>query len=161
MTVTDVRAEFTALYRAHYPAVLAFLRRRVPEGVAEELTADTFGRAWKNFDTLRAAPLPWLYGIARNTMREFYRAQSSRPGAEPLEDYDSARADFAAGIDLSLDVNRALLTLPFAEREILTLHVWEGLSPAELAEVLDISPANARVRLHRARTHLATALEAS
>ena len=63
--------------------------------------------------------------------------------------------------DLNLDINRALLTLSPAEREILTLHAWEGLTPAELAEVLGLTPTNARVRLHRARTSLARALDSA
>lgn len=149
--------DFTQTYRAHYPDVLAFLRRRVPDGQAEELVADVFARAWRNFDTLQGTPLPWLYGIARNVMREFYR--SAAPRMDNVDDYDPARADFAASVDLSLDINRALLTLSDADRDILTLHAWEGLTPAELAETLDISPGNVRVRLHRARTHLAAALE--
>lgn len=46
------------------------------------------------------------------------------------------------------------MQLPHAEREILTLHAWEGLDHPDIAEVLGISRNNVRVRLHRARTHL-------
>lgn len=143
---------FSRHFRAHYPAVLAFLRRRVPQEHAEELAADVFERAWANFDTLTGEnPLPWLYGIARNVMREFYR---SRREFENLDDFDGALPDESAAVDLSFDINRALLHLPYAEREILTLFAWEELTQAEIAEVLGITPNNVRVRLHRARTHL-------
>ncbi len=147
-----MREEFARIFREHYPAVLAYVRRRTPAGGAEDLAAEVFGRAWKNFATLRGEPLPWLYGIARNVVLESYRS----PQLAEFE--DQPEADFSQSVDLNLDINRALATLSETEREILTLHAWEGLDAREIAAVLDISYANARVRLHRARTHLKEAM---
>jgi DNA-directed RNA polymerase specialized sigma24 family protein len=48
-------------------------------------------------------------------------------------------------------VNEALARLSADDRELITLTAWEGLSPTEIAAVLDIDPGTARVRLHRAR----------
>ena len=56
-------------------------------------------------------------------------------------------------------VRRVLEGLPEADREILALVAWEGLSPTEAATVLGCSGATARVRLHRARRRFARALE--
>ncbi|QPK78699.1 RNA polymerase sigma factor [Corynebacterium lizhenjunii] len=158
------RKEFAAIFRAHYPAVLAYFRRRSPGDVSEELCAEVFERAWTGFDNLQGAPLPWLYGIARNVLLESYRCrQRQADSADPAElaDAPAPSASFAEHVDLSLDVNRALVALRPAEREILLLSAWEGLSPTEVAEVLDITPANARVRLHRARAALTELLEQS
>jgi RNA polymerase sigma-70 factor, ECF subfamily len=52
----------------------------------------------------------------------------------------------------------ALARLNDAERELLLLIAWDGLSPAEAATVLGIKPATARVRLLRARRRLTQAL---
>ncbi|MFZ1925057.1 MAG: RNA polymerase sigma factor [Solirubrobacteraceae bacterium] len=52
----------------------------------------------------------------------------------------------------------ALACLNDAERELLLLIAWDGLSPAEAATVLGIKPATARVRLLRARRRLTQAL---
>ena len=146
------RKAFSEAFRAHYPAVRAFFARRAPAEHVEEFTADVFERAWVNFDQIEGSVLPWLYGVARNVVREHYRTQGRRPRLVDLEqpEADPQAEDFASHSDLNLDINRALLTLSPAEREILTLHAWEGLTPAELAEVLDLTPTNARVRLHRA-----------
>lgn len=51
-------------------------------------------------------------------------------------------------------------TLSEADREILTLHTWEDLDPADIATVLGVTRGSARVRLHRARRRLAWALGA-
>ena len=70
-----------------------------------------------------------------------------------------AADDFSQVADLSLDINRALNTLPFADRDIITLHAWEQLSIPDIAASLGITENNARVKLHRARTRLKEALE--
>lgn len=145
------KREFSRLFREHYPAVLAYLRRRVPLSHAEELAADVFERAWAGFDSMRGMPLPWLYGIARNVMREFYR---TRRETENLDDHELESYAGYDAVDLSLDISEAFLRLSYAEQEILTLHAWEGLDHPEIAEILGISRSNVRVRLHRARTHL-------
>ncbi|WP_408931927.1 RNA polymerase sigma factor [Corynebacterium sp. YSMAA1_1_D6] len=145
------KRDFSRLFRQHYPAVLAFLRRRVPPSHAEELAADVFERAWRGFDSLKGMPLPWLYGIARNVMREFYR---TRRETENLDDHELESYAGYDAIDLSLDISEAFLRLSYPDQEILSLHAWEGLDHPEIAEVLGISRNNVRVRLHRARTHL-------
>lgn len=58
-------------------------------------------------------------------------------------------------------VRKALDRLSGDDRELITLIAWEGLTPAQAATVLDLSPATTRVRLHRARTRLRSALSAS
>ena len=70
-----------------------------------------------------------------------------------------AADDFSQVADLSLDINRALNTLPFADRDIIALHAWEQLSIPDIAASLGITENNARVKLHRARTRLKEALE--
>lgn len=155
------QAAFGAIYQKHYAAVLAFLRRRVPAEDSEDLCAAVFERAWRGFATLQdsSRPLPWLYGIARNTLKEHYRYRAARPhadGEDGLEDLQ--RADFADAVDLSIDINRALYRLSSADREVLQLFAWEHLSLADASSLLNCTPATARVRLHRARNRLAQAL---
>lgn len=157
------QAIFTTIYREHYPQILAYLRRRVAAAVAEEYCADVFGRAWAKFSSLHNPqhPLPWLYGIAGNVVKEYYRGKSSRQDhvEEEAELDQIAADDFSQVADLSLDINRALNTLPFADRDIITLHAWEQLSIPDIAASLGITENNARVKLHRARTRLKEALE--
>jgi RNA polymerase sigma-70 factor (ECF subfamily) len=60
-----------------------------------------------------------------------------------------------------LDVLRALATLPEKDREVLILTAWEELTPHEAAAVVGVTPAAIRVRLHRARKRLRSALDAA
>jgi len=55
-------------------------------------------------------------------------------------------------------LGRALASLSESDRELLLLLAWEGLSNEEAAGVLEIAPRALRVRLHRARRRLASAL---
>lgn len=100
------QATFTTIYREHYPQILAYLRRRVAAAVAEEYCADVFGRAWANFSSLQdpQRPLPWLYGIAGNVVKEYYRGKSARQDRveEEAELDQIAADDFSQVADLSL-----------------------------------------------------------
>ena len=157
------RATFTTIYREHYPQILAYLRRRIAAAAAEEYCAEVFGRAWANFASLLhpQRPLPWLYGIAGNVVKEYYRSKSARQDRveEEAELDQIAADDFSQVADLSLDINRALNTLAYGDREIIALHAWEQLSITDIADSLGITENNARVKLHRARTKLKEALE--
>jgi RNA polymerase sigma factor (sigma-70 family) len=105
---------------------------------------------------------PWLYGIARNVLREHWRTSADEP---PVLDgpggLDGAGADPWDGIDDRLDsaervkaVVSAVRALPAAEREVLLLVAWEQLTPAEAAKALGVPQGTARSRLHRARVTL-------
>lgn len=164
-----MRDRFTRYYQDCYPAVLAFCRRRAPHDAAEDLTAEVFTRAWRNMDRLADPdrPLPWLYGIARNVVGEFYRSSERHP-EQPADLAGSsdnvAGTDYAVpartdAVDTSIDVNRALLRLSTDDQELLMLSAWEDLDPRDIADILGIAPNTARVRVHRARTRLAQALE--
>jgi len=52
----------------------------------------------------------------------------------------------------ALDLRGALAGLTEAEREVLLLVAWDGLTPTEAAEALGLTAVAARSRLHRART---------
>src|SRR6478609_3160950 len=73
---TDSRA-FGELYERHAVAIHGWLRSRVGEPAATDLTAETFAAAWgarRRFRTDRADSVaPWLYGIALNQYRSYQR----------------------------------------------------------------------------------------
>src|SRR6476469_39102 len=67
---------FEEVYDRHAVQVLAWARARVGEHAAD-LTAEVFARAWLNKSRFRYAnetsALPWLFGIAKNVLREALR----------------------------------------------------------------------------------------
>jgi RNA polymerase sigma factor (sigma-70 family) len=156
---------FEAVFDRHATAIYRYLRRRVGAGLAEELTGETFARAFRarhRFDHRSESALPWLYGIAANLLRTHRRteerrlrayARAAERGLEPPPDADSDRRLDAVALRPALAT--ALADLPHAQREVLLLHAWADLSHQEIAAALGLSAGTVRSRLHRARVHVA------
>ncbi|XBH23050.1 sigma-70 family RNA polymerase sigma factor [Jonesiaceae bacterium BS-20] len=148
--------EFQTLFREHYTAILRYMERRVPDPAdAEELAADVFRYAWASAEPAVRHPKAWLYAIARNTLLDSYRRSQRRLAAlGRLERQSATEAVVEQGSQWEHPLHRILAQLPEPTQEILRLHYWEELETKEIGMVLGISPVNARVRLHRARTEL-------
>jgi RNA polymerase sigma-70 factor (ECF subfamily) len=159
---------FELMYRTAGTAVLGFaLRRCESRDDALDVVAETFAVAWRRRADLPCDPdevRPWLFGIARLCLANATRSSSraGRLGRRLAESFEAgAVPDPATVHERSADVGlvrSALDRLPAADRELLTLVAWEGLTPAQAAGVLGLTPGAARVRLHRARTRLRDAL---
>ena len=151
---------FVEMISRHEVVVGAYLHRRVDRSVAEELLADVWiaafgsqGTYGRTYDDAR----PWLFGVARNTLRRHWRNRRPEdlvgdlgdlaPGFDPWPAVDE-RVDGAAVL------RNALAHLRADQREVLTLVVWEELSIADAARALGIPAGTARYALHQARLSL-------
>lgn len=67
--------------------------------------------------------------------------------------------DQVLSAELGLCLERAIATLPPAQRAVIVLRDVEGWSSGEICDLLSISPENQRVRLHRARLRVRSAVE--
>jgi RNA polymerase sigma-70 factor (ECF subfamily) len=151
---------FAEVARRHEVAVHGYLARRAGRQAADDLLAEVWLRAFAargGFDTEYGDARPWLYGIARNVLREHWRTSSGEEptaaaelGVDPWDGIN-ARLDSAGRVKAIMSAVRAL---PAAEREVLLLVAWEQLTPAEAAKVLGVPQGTARSRLHRARATL-------
>ena len=160
--VTDDEA-FTAMFRRHYPRVLAFVARRTDQARAHDVVAETFATAWRHFRRLPEEPLPWLYRVARNSLANEERA--ARRQTRLAERIAGRRVepspDHAASVIADAGLRAALGRLSPGDREALLLIGWEGLDSATAAQVLGCSAVAFKVRLHRARKRLAHLLAAA
>jgi RNA polymerase sigma-70 factor, ECF subfamily len=152
------RERFDLIYSRHAPIVKGYVMRRAPASIADDLVADVFTVCWRRLEDVPADPLPWLIGVAARVLRTHRRGESRRlrlgqrlAGAEPP---GSAEAPAVENQTLGL----ALQQMRDADRELLLLIAWDGLSPTQAAAVLGIAPVTVRVRLHRARNRLRIAL---
>jgi RNA polymerase sigma-70 factor, ECF subfamily len=153
--------QFTRVYDANYRHVYAYAVVHAGRQLADEVVADTFLVAWRRFAEMpRATPLPWLLAVARNVVRERYRAeQRQRAVAAELREWiTDAEADIADGVAERAVVLAALARLSDADRELLTLVAWHGLAPKRAAQVVGCSTATYFMRLHRARKRLQDAM---
>jgi RNA polymerase sigma-70 factor (ECF subfamily) len=150
---------FTAFYDNWHRNVHAYVVSRAGRQLADEAVNDTFVVAWRRLDDIPDPPLPWLLGVARNVVREQFRAAARQESiqAEMLTWATSAELtahDIADGVTERAAVLRALATLSEGDRELLTLVAWHGLSPRDAARVVGCTQATYFVRLHRARRRL-------
>jgi RNA polymerase sigma-70 factor, ECF subfamily len=160
----DVDA-FELLYHEHAGRIYALcLRLMAGDSVdATELMQDVFIRAWRRLATFRGecAFSSWLHRLAVNTMLENARGDRRRI-ARVLPMDDIARLEGAArptGVDLRMDMEDAIASLPRGARLAFVLHDVEGYQHQEIAEQLGVSVGTIKAQLHRARRLLRERLE--
>jgi RNA polymerase sigma factor (sigma-70 family) len=155
MDATAARERFEALFERHHAAVAAYVRRRAPEALVEDVVEETFLVAWRALERLHDDPLPWLYGVARRILANQLRGERRRERlhARLARERRDAQPEALPGL-VSGRLREALLALSETEREALLLVAWEGLTPAQAAHALGCSGPTFRARLHRARRRL-------
>jgi RNA polymerase sigma factor (sigma-70 family) len=154
---------FVGVVRHHEVAVGAYLARRAGSEMAKDLLGDVWLAAFRSRSTYdRSFPdaRPWLFGVARNTLRHHWRSRSAEPTTTDSADLEAGwdpwpavdeRADTAAAL------RTALMGLRPIEREVLALVVWEDLSIADAARALGIPSGSAYRYMHQARRTLRSA----
>ena len=165
--------DLDALYRAHFSDVRRFVFHFVQNpALADELAQDAFLKAYEAWSSFRgeAPERIWLLRIARNVCLDYLRSPRARQTkAVPL---DEGRGIATPGCELPLTVEQAarqaemtdcvqrfVLSLPETLRTPLILHDMEGLTNAQIAQVLGVSLEAAKMRLHRARASLRQMME--
>ncbi len=139
---------------------------------AEDMIQDTFLNVFKYLKNFRYETKfkNWLYKVAASTCIKKRRKSKFAPDKElSLDEFlpnDEAEKpdtvpewamlplDKLLNDELSGVINKTILTLPKKYRVVIILRDIEGFSTAETAQILNLSPANVKVRLHRARLYL-------
>lgn len=155
-TATD---RFRSLVRATYPDVRLYALRRLDPADADDVVSETYAIAWRKWaDPPPTDPRPWLFGIARNVIRNQRRGLRRMRRLQDALPAPAHHPDGSAAFEAGEQLLHALSRLREPDREILQLAAWEGLGTAEIAEALACSPEAAATRLHRARARLASEL---
>jgi RNA polymerase sigma-70 factor (ECF subfamily) len=139
---------------------------------AEDIVQETFLNVFKYLKDFRYETKfkNWLYRVAASTCIKKRRKSKFAPQRELSLDefYPQSEAEVSdqvpAWAQMPLDkvlsnelldkINEAIVTLPEKYRLVIVLRDIEGFSTAETAQILNLSDANVKVRLHRARLFL-------
>ncbi len=157
-------AAFEALYRGHVARVYALCLRlsgRAP--LADELTQETFVRAWMKLPGFRheSSFATWLHRIAVNLALEERRSRGRREAriqaADDLTMF--ATPSPARRGEAALDLERAVAALPEGARAVFVLHDVEGYRHEEIAALTGVAVGTSKAQLHRARRLLREVLE--
>ena len=150
--------DFSALYQRYAQNVYRFsLYLSGDIALAQDLTAETFARAWIARDRIRVGSvIAYLLMIARNLYRDAIRQRTESRLPEDFEAVDRAPGPEAAAQarDELQRVLAALARIPEHEREVLLMATVEGLSHQAIAVALNLSVDAVKVRVHRARVRL-------
>jgi RNA polymerase sigma-70 factor, ECF subfamily len=132
--------------------------------LAEELTQETFVRAYKNLKALRddTKLSTWLFGIAKNVARESLRhkhRETDRIGFDDdrvLELSDGKQPPDRELLDKELNgvIQDALGALDEDKRLVFTLKIFQQRSYEEIAKITGFSIPKLKTDLHRARTEM-------
>jgi len=149
--------EFESLVHAYSADVYRFAYWLCKsKSLAEDMTQETFARAWKSIDKLiddRSAKA-WLFTILRREIaRHFSR---KRLDTIPVQDIQAELPDRTQGLEAAerLALHDAITRLDDKYREPLILQVLGGYSSQEIGQILDLTPAVVLTRIFRARQQL-------
>jgi RNA polymerase sigma factor (sigma-70 family) len=159
---------FMEVIGRHEVAIGAYLERRAGREAAQDLLGDVWVAAFESrrtYDRSFAEARPWLYTMALNRLRHYWR---SRPAEDLVPDVTDVTG-LANGwdpwpmVDVRVDTKTvfraALAGLKSDEREVLTLVAGDDLSIADAARMLGMPAGTARRLLHQARAALRNAPE--
>jgi RNA polymerase sigma-70 factor (ECF subfamily) len=150
--------DFSSLYQKYAPDVYRFaLYLSGERGEAEDITSETFVRAWTSPEPIEMATVKgYLFTIARNLFLQGRRKTSRHVALDDdLRDPMAGPHVQAEQKEKLQSVLTELQRLPEASRAALLMHSVDGMAYEEIARVLGISLASVKVKIHRARLALA------
>ena len=157
---------FTELYEHFFPLVYKFIYAKTSDAeITDEIISETFLKMYQHlheYNPMRAAFSTWLYNIALNELKMFWRKKNYRGEHEEIfdEEIEISAPEFEEPEQKILSAERekiirqALEKLSERERQIIEMTYWLGYPPRKIAEVLEISPNHVSVILKRAKTNL-------
>ncbi|MEP6843887.1 MAG: sigma-70 family RNA polymerase sigma factor [Pseudolysinimonas sp.] len=157
----DTEAHFTELYRATYPELLRFVRRRAHPLLVDDIVGETYLAAWRRRDGLPDDARPWLFGTARHAMANAHRGVNRQIAVAVRIAETDPRQDAPSDPSDRLDLQAAWRSLAVRDQEVLALHVWEDLDDRQASAVLGCSRAAYSMRLSRAKRNLANLISRS
>lgn len=174
---------FQDVYNAFQPKIFRYLTRLVGEFEAEDLTQEVFTKVSQAFENFKGKSQlsTWIYRIATNTAIDKLRSQSSsrmvqikRPGEsfkgneatiEGKEAWTGEKEPSVAQKVIQKEMNRCIRdfieNLSENYKTVVILSELEGLKNQEIADILQISLDNVKIRLHRAKAKLKRELESN
>jgi RNA polymerase sigma-70 factor, ECF subfamily len=156
--------QFSYLLNRYSHSIYSLIARIIPSKEdAEELTQDTFLKAFKKLDTFKGdcSFSTWLFRIAYNTAVSATRkTRIVFPSIDEtmLERVSDKEADSVFEADeneeMLVKLEAALEKLTVEEKSLLALYYTEGKAVAEIASILEMSSDNVKIKLYRIRKKL-------
>ena len=152
----DLQKVFLALNTDIYAYIAARVRQR---GVAEDITQEVFIKVWEKrtqYNPQKGSLKNWIYAIALNAVRDYFRRQKGAVIEELPENIESSEnvEDDISKKHLHTLVLHQLQHLSKKEQDLLTLRYVQEFSIEEIGEILHMKYSATKVALHRATKKL-------
>jgi len=156
------REAFETLVHRHGPGMYRYARRMLADhGATEEVVQDAFVAAWKGMDSYRgeSSLRTWLFSLTAHKAIDHRRKARAQPIddqlllALPAGDQADPQMQLTQA-ELLAALEAALAELPYRQRACWILREIEGLTPAEIGHVLNLSDGAVRGQLQRGRRNL-------
>jgi RNA polymerase sigma-70 factor (ECF subfamily) len=170
----EPRLDLPEIYKTYWPKISRYLMRMVGEGEAEDLAQEVFIKVSGALPGFRgdSSLSTWLYRIATNAALDRLRSAAIRleQSQTPLDEESDQQASCLPAHEIPLEqrfvkhemsacISGYIARLPEIYRAVLVLSDMEELSNPEIADILGITLAAVKIRLHRARAFLREELE--
>jgi RNA polymerase sigma-70 factor (ECF subfamily) len=163
----------TEIYDQYYRSIRRFILNTVRnEWVADDLMQETFIRINNNLENVRDASRlkSWIFRIAYNICQDYFRARGKSSSLEDEREIQEAPEET---LSLTVPATQKALEqfqmrqcvfglvnhLPESLRSVIILSDVDEFSQQEIADIIGITVANVKIRLHRARKKLKALLE--
>lgn len=176
-TRNEEKPNFSELYARCLQPIRNFVLKMTSFREADDLVQEIFFRVSKGLPDFRgeSSITTWLYRIATNVCLDWIKKKSARP-VEPVEEID--RINLVSSLALPGQIKKPIEEklvekemneclhyyirgLPVDYRTVLILSDIESLKNREIADILGVSLATVKIRLHRARDRLKRTLESN
>ena len=151
----------TLLFQRYNKRIYNFLARMtIDRTLAEDLTQNVFLRMIKYRKSYRegAKFQSWIYQVARNVFSDHYQTVKNRyqnfVDVENISDQMPDSEEFESQQERELLLQRSMARLTEEQRELLVLTRFQHMKYEEVAEVMDTTVANIKVKVHRAMIKL-------
>lgn len=153
-------ASFRCIYQRYASRVHSYCYKIIRDKqIAEDIFQDTFIKFYQNvrIEKMKVSLLSFLLRIARNLSLNAIRDEKTKHTNYAV-DYSYSIIEEFANTNLQV-IQKAIESLELKYREPLVLRLYDGLEYDEIAEVLDITPENARKRVFRAKQQIKVILK--
>jgi RNA polymerase sigma factor (sigma-70 family) len=167
----DNPERFAVIFDRHADEIYRYAARRLGQQAAADAVSEVFLAAFRNrgrYQPGRGDARPWLYGIATKVVGQQLRADGRRahllavvPVPPPAEFPADEIGDRVAAERMRPVLLGALAALADADRELVLLVAWAGLSYEQVAQALEIPVGTVRSRLHRVRAKVRRAIDSA
>ena len=164
--------DFNKLYKEYQPKILHYISRLTSENEAEDITQEVFEKINRGLSGFKGKSQlsTWIYRIATNAALDRLRSPSFKRNIEELTESSEENNIWTnhkkAPVDqqlirkeMSECVQEHIDKLPSDYKAVILLSEQEGLTNQEIADILQISLDNVKIRLHRARASLKKILD--